>query len=65
MNSLSKSVKTQSYLEKMESLKNLNNGKSRDITDLLDTTIKDAIYSTKWLTKIEEEIEEKFQIGVL
>ena len=51
-------------MDKMENLKNLNNRKSGKLTDLLDTTIKDAIYSTKWLTKIEEEIEEKFQIGV-
>ena len=62
MNSLSKSIKTQSYLDKMKCLKNMNNEKLREITYLLDVTIKDAIYSVKWMKNIGQEIEEKFQI---
>ena len=65
LNSLSKSVKTQSYLDKMESLKNLNYGKSSEITDMLDTAIKNAISSVKWWKNIGQEIKENFQMGVL
>ena len=43
----------------------MNNETLREITYLLDVTIKDAIYSVKWWKNIGPEIEEIFQIGVL
>ena len=56
LNSLGKTIESERYLEKMENLKNLNKGNSREISDLLDSSIKNAIYNVKWINNIKQEI---------
>ena len=56
LNSLGKTIKSKQYLEKMESLKNLNRGNSTEISDLLDSSIKNAISNINWINNIKQEI---------
>ena len=56
LNCLGKTIKSKRYLDKMESLTNVNKGNSREISDLLDSSIKNAIYNVKWINNIKQEI---------
>ena len=56
LNSLGKTIKSKNYLEKMKRLKNLNNGNLTEISDVLDSSVKDAIFNVKWINSIRQEI---------